>query len=73
VSKDHGHHPHGGDQEHHQKHHGSTKPKLTLHKDWRAWLGVLIMIGTIFAYLASMDEANSPVKAGPTQTATPAP
>ncbi len=72
MSKDHGHYPHGGDQEHHPKKlHGSTKRGL--HKDWRAWLVVLIMIGTIFAYLASMDEANSPVKGGPTQTAAPAP
>jgi hypothetical protein len=62
MSKDHGHH--------HQKLHGSTKRGL--HKDWRAWLVVLLMIGTIIAYLASMDERNSPVKDGPTQTAAPA-
>jgi len=70
MSKDHGHPTHGGDHaHHHQKLHGSVKRGL--HKDWRAWAVVLLMVAMIIAYLASMDEQNSPVKGGPTQTAAP--
>jgi len=72
MSNDHGHHSHGGDKgHHHQKLHGSIKRGL--HKDWRAWLVVLLMVGLMFAYLASLDEANSPVKNGQPQIAAPAP
>ena len=60
MSKDHDHH-------HHQK------SKRALHKDWRAWGVVLLMVGLIFAYLASRDEQDAPADQGQPQIAAPAP
>lgn len=71
MTKNHEHHHDGDHEHHHSKNHGSRKRGL--HKDWRAWVVVLLMVGLIFAYLASMDEANSPVKDTTPQTAAPAP
>jgi hypothetical protein len=31
-----------------------------LHKDWRAWAVVLVMLVGIVAYILSFDEADSP-------------
>lgn len=64
-------HEHGEHGHHHPKNHRSRKRGL--HKDWRAWAVVLLMVALVFAYLASMDEANSPVKDTGPQTAAPAP
>jgi nicotinamide riboside transporter PnuC len=70
MSKDHERHPHGEQEHHHPKHHSK---KRHLHKDWRTWVVVLVMVGLIFAYLASSDETKSPVKDGPAQIMAPAP
>lgn len=43
----------------HQDHHHAPKKK-GLHKDWRAWLVVILMLAAIGMYLASGDEAFQP-------------
>ena len=48
----HGHHGHGQVQ-----HHKSSK---ALHKDWRSWLVVGLMLAAMWAYVLSMDESLQP-------------
>lgn len=49
----HEHHEHGHD--HHQAH----RPKA-LHKDWRAWVAVGLMLAAMLAYVLTMDESLQP-------------
>ena len=58
-SHQHGHHDQHGS---HRQYELEKAKKRALHKDWRTWVVVLLMVGLIGAYLASMDEALSPVK-----------
>ena len=53
----HGHHGHGQVEHHNRKSRG-------LHKDWRAWLVVGLMLAAMVAYVFSMDESLQP-GAGP--------
>ncbi len=53
----------------HDKHHGKHhKPehhtKRGLHKDWRAWAVVLLMVGAIVIYVLSLDESLVPGENG---------
>jgi hypothetical protein len=55
------HHP--NQPSHHEQHvhdHQAEKKKMQLHKDWRAWLVVLLMLGGMFMYIATLDEADGP-------------
>ena len=45
--------------DHHDHHHGNHSKK-GLHKDWRAWLVVLLMLGAMAIYIFSDDEAIQP-------------
>jgi hypothetical protein len=56
-SHDHHHHEHA----HHGHNHAGEhhKPK-GLHKDWRAWLVVGLMLAAMLAYIFSMDESLGP-------------
>ena len=47
VSEEHHHHQHG---------HHNPPPRKSLHKDWRVWTAVLIMLAAITAYVLSGDE-----------------
>jgi hypothetical protein len=49
---DHGHHDH----QHHTQH-PKNKP---LHKDWRSWLVVGLMLAAILMYVWSNDERDPP-------------
>lgn len=51
----HNQHGHG----HHQQHH-HTAPKRGLHKDWRLWTAVVLMLVAIAAYVLSLDEEVQP-------------
>lgn len=61
---DHGHHNPG-----HERRGGLHSRGL--HKDWRAWMVVLIMIAAMVVYVLSMDESEGP-GANPTGLETPA-
>jgi hypothetical protein len=55
------HHPNHPN--HHQQHehdHEQEKKKLALHKDWRAWVVVLLMLGGMLIYISSLDESEGP-------------
>jgi hypothetical protein len=54
---DHGHSHHGHAHEHHD-HHGGRRRGI--HRDWRAWLVVGLMLAAMAMYLASMDESIRP-------------
>ncbi len=60
------HDPKHHDHQHgHEHHYDPQKAKeRALHKDWRTWAVVLLMVALIFAYLASQDERLSPVRQG---------
>jgi hypothetical protein len=47
----HGHHDHG---------HAQHKSGGGLHKDWRAWTVVLIMVAAMAVYILSFDESIEP-------------
>ena len=42
---------------HHHEHHAK---KRGLHKDWRAWVVVGLMLAAIVAYILSLDESDPP-------------
>ncbi len=61
-SKDHGHHGHHAEHGSHRQYEEEKAKKRGLHKDWRAWAVVLLMVALIGGYLATMDEALSPIR-----------
>ena len=61
-SQHHGNHGHHDQHGSHRQYEQAQAKKRGLHKDWRTWVVVLLMVALIGAYLASMDEALSPVK-----------
>lgn len=50
------------DQHHHghEQHHHEPKRGRALHKDWRAWIVVLLMLAAMAIYVASLDESIQP-------------
>lgn len=57
------HHPQSG-HEHH------NKPKPGIHRDWRLWVVVGLMLAAMIVYVTSDDEALQPV--GPDGAQVPA-
>lgn len=53
MSKHHGEHSHDN-----AKHHGGGKRPL--HKDWRLWVGVVLMLAAMAAYVLTLDESLFP-------------
>jgi hypothetical protein len=53
----------------HQHHQGPAWKRL--HRDWRAWVAVLLMLAAMLAYVMSNDESlqpgGRPQKPAPTQ------
>jgi hypothetical protein len=43
--------------EHDEKHKHSHASKRRLHKDWRAWMAVALMLSGMLAYVLSDDES----------------
>ncbi len=62
----HPNHSHGSQHDTHQAQHGQRKPGL--HKDWRVWTAVVLMLAAIVAYIMSKDEEIQPGDAGPNNT-----
>jgi hypothetical protein len=66
--------------EHQHKHHGHEhdqhhRPRKGLHKDWRTWLVVGLMLGAMLIYIFTMDERFQPgsTTPGPGMPAAPPP
>lgn len=49
---------HHGEHSHEHKHHGGGKRPL--HKDWRLWVGVILMLVAIATYVLTLDESIIP-------------
>jgi hypothetical protein len=47
------------DHSHHNQH-KTTVPKKGFHRDWRFWVAVILMLGAMGMYVATMDEALGP-------------
>ncbi len=54
----HDEHKHHHDHDHHHEHH--DRKSKGLHKDWRAWLVVGLMLAAMLAYVFSDDESLQP-------------
>jgi hypothetical protein len=64
-------------QHHHDQHHHAHKRK-GIHRDWRAWLVVGLMLLAMIIYVLTMDESwqpfgNKPGQAMPAAPGPPAP
>ncbi|MGE0535290.1 MAG: hypothetical protein AB7O68_09980 [Pirellulales bacterium] len=60
---------------HHGDHHHASSPRRGLHKDWRLWAAVVLMLVAMAAYVATMDESlgpDAPPGGQPADTAAPA-
>lgn len=52
------HSPHGHSGHAHGGHHsGNRNQKRGIHKDWRMWVAVALMLGAMAIYVLSMDES----------------
>ncbi|MGD9720509.1 MAG: hypothetical protein AB7O59_21885 [Pirellulales bacterium] len=51
---------HDQHQHQHQHQHGHPPKYKGLHKDWRAWVVVGLMLAAMAAYVLSMDESLAP-------------
>jgi hypothetical protein len=56
------HHPQEHSGHHHHEH---QAPRRGLHKDWRAWVVVGLMLAAMAAYVMTNDEADQPGGEGP--------
>ena len=54
----------------HDRHHNHSGGKRGVHKDWRAWVAVVLMLAAIVVYVLTMDESLTPE--GNDQGAVPA-
>lgn len=54
----HPNHPQHHQQQHQQQH--QQPSRWTLHKDWRAWTALILMLGAMVIYVMSLDEAVGP-------------
>ena len=55
------HSKHSHHSAHHSSHHAEEKPLLRrLHKDWRAWLALGLMLAAIGMYVFSLDDSVQP-------------
>ena len=55
----HDHHDHGHHGSHDHKGH-QHPPRKGLHKDWRAWVVVILMLAAMAAYILSDNERFAP-------------
>ena len=42
---------------HHHQHPATGHPRKKLHKDWRVWLVVILMLAAIVIYVLTLDES----------------
>jgi hypothetical protein len=57
---------------HHHGHDNHHAKKRAIHKDWRLWTVVLLMLAAMAMYVLSDDEALQPVGPGGTTVDEPA-
>lgn len=53
-----------------EKHNKKTPPHKVksssgIHKDWRAWVAIVLMLGAMATYVLTMDESIRPGMEGP--------
>jgi hypothetical protein len=41
----------------HHRHPDSEQPRRELHKDWRMWVAVVLMLAAIMIYVLSLDDS----------------
>jgi len=41
-------------------HNNKQRSRSKLHKDWRAWLALLLMLGAIVMYVLTLDDSMVP-------------
>jgi len=56
--------------QHEHKHDHAPQGKRPIHHDWRFWVAVLLMLGAMGLYVATMDESRLP--GGQVEQAVPA-
>jgi hypothetical protein len=64
AEKDHGHGHHGRS--------GGENPRRQFHKDWRVWIGVVLILAAMAVYVLTNDERLRPGRA-PQQAVPEAP
>jgi len=42
---------------HHHRHPETGQPRKKLHKDWRMWVAVALMLAAIMIYVLSLDDS----------------
>ncbi len=42
---------------HHHRHPGTGQPRKKLHKDWRMWVAVVLMLAAILIYVLTLDDS----------------
>jgi hypothetical protein len=58
MSAKHNHSSSSEHEHHHEHRHGPLWRRL--HRDWRVWLAVVLMLAAMFAYVMSNDESLQP-------------
>jgi hypothetical protein len=43
--------------QHHHRHTDSEKPRKKIHKDWRMWVALALMLAAITVYVLSLDDS----------------
>jgi hypothetical protein len=43
--------------QHHYGQSASGKPRRKLHKDWRMWMAVILMLAAIMIYVLTLDDS----------------
>jgi hypothetical protein len=43
--------------QHHHRHPESEKPRRQIHKDWRMWAALALMLAAITIYVLSLDDS----------------
>jgi len=43
--------------QHHHGHSGSELPRKKMHKDWRVWVAVVLMLAAILIYVLTLDDS----------------
>jgi hypothetical protein len=72
-SKDHGHKGHHDEHGSHRQYEQEQAKKRGLHKDWRTWTVVLLMLAGILTYVATLDLAFLPWSKSGQRTSAPMP
>jgi hypothetical protein len=44
----------------HDKHHKDLKERRPIHKDWRVWIAVVLILAALGAYVLTNDEVLRP-------------